>query len=255
MIAEAEVTDETRQTTRTTPSLFAVVKIRPSENETVRETADVASLSSTGAGFYISRECKTGQLVSLTIPLEDELRAYDQDKEMYRVWGLVQHCHRLADDDAERFHVGVAFIGKHAPESYDDDPNQSYRICGMGEDGLWKIVESREFTTRKDPRFYIEVDHYLAVDNKSSSASGGERTKTENISKNGAAVLSSLNVNVGERVKFISEKYDFSGLAVVCNSVELKDGRKRLHLRFVENSFPIEKLESTESSPKPEKSK
>ena len=44
-------------------------------------------------------------------------------------------------------------------------------------------------------------------------------------------------------MKFICEKYDFSGLAVVCNHQIANDGRQRLHLQFVESSFPVEKLD------------
>ena len=222
-------------------SLYAVIKVKESKDDSWKETADVISSSSTGAGFYVKRECQLGRLVSVMFPLDPHLRCYDHNKELYRVWGLVQHCHMLPADAEGGYHVGVAFIGKHSPESYREDPTQSYRICGMTDDGLWKIKEAaKEFKPRKYARFYHAVDHYLAIINSQNTSLSGERTTTENISKSGAAVISSLDVHVGDRVKFISEQYDFSGLAVVCNRQELRDGRSRLHLQFVENTFPIE---------------
>ncbi len=239
MSAIAEYVEETDASVST--SLYAVVKVKESKDESWKETADVISSSSTGAGFYVNRECQVGRLVSVMFPLEPHLRCYDHNKELYRVWGLVQHCHMLPADDVGGYHVGVAFIGKTTPDSYREDPTQSYRICGMSEDGLWKVKEAaREFTARKSPRFYQAVDHYLAIVDAQNTALAGERTTTENISKTGAAVTSSLDLHVGDRVKFISEQYDFSGLAVVCNRKDVKNGRARLNLQFVENMFPIE---------------
>ena len=224
-------------------TLFAVVKVKESNDDTWKETANVVSVSSTGAGFYLNRECQVGRLVAIVIPLEPHLRSYDHQKEFYAVFGLVQHCHMLANEDVTGYHVGVAFIGKRPPESYREDPATSYRICGMNEDGLWKIKEAvKDFKPRRDPRFYQAINHYLAVVDAQKTAIAGERTTTENISKSGAAVLTSLDVHVGDRVKFISEEYDFSGLAVVCNRKNGPDGRARLNLQFVGNPFPIEKI-------------
>lgn len=227
--------------------MHAVVKVKEAESSW-KETAEVISVSPTGAGFYLKRECKAGTLVSLMMPLDADIRCYDHDKELYRVWGLVQHCHKLTHDDPG-YHIGVAFIGKNAPESYQTDPEQSYRICGMTEDGLWKIKEAaKEFKPRKDARFYNAVDHYLAVVDGQRTSRKGERAITENISKHGAAVLTKLDVHVGDRVKFISEQYDFSGIAVVCNRRERK-GQAVLNLQFVENTFPIEKISAATTQP------
>ena len=249
MEVEVEV-EETEAATTASTIMLAVIKVKEAE-ASWKETAEVISISPTGAGFYLKRECKAGRLVSLMIPVEPSLRCYDHDKELYRVWGLVQHCHKITSDDPG-FHIGVAFIGKTSPESYKQDPEQSYRICGMNDDGLWKVKEaSKEFMPRKDARFYTVVDHYLAVVDGQKTSLRGERTTTENISKHGAAVLTSLNVNVGERVKFISEKYDFSGLAVVCNRRDRSGGKATLNLQFVECTFPVEKISLAVPAPAP----
>ena len=241
MSVKAEVSDQTIDSVST--SLYAVVKVKESNTDTWKETANVVSVSSTGAGFYIDRECQVGRLIAIVVPLEPHLRCYDHEKELYAVFGLVQHCHLLTSDDGADYHVGVAFIGKRPPESYREDPTQSYRINGMNEDGLWKVKEAeKEFKPRRDPRFYHSIKHYLALVDAQKTSVAGERTTTENISKSGAAVITTLNVNVGDRVKFISEEYDFSGIAVVCNRKSGSDGRARLNLQFVGNTFPVEKI-------------
>ena len=228
--------------------MHAIVRVKDENGKMCKLVAEVISVSPTGAGFYMARDCKPGRLISVLMPIEESLRYYDHDKELYRVWGLVQHCHRLSGDDG--FHVGIAFIGRAVPESYKNDPMQSYRICGMNGDGMWKVQEAREFKPRKDARFYMAVDHYLAVVDAQTTALKGERSITENISKNGAAVVTTLDLNAGDRVKFISEEYDFSGLAVVCSRRNKTDGKTILSLQFVGSMFPIERVSAKAAPPK-----
>ena len=222
-------------------SLYTVVKVKESDDDSWKEVADTISISATGAGFYLKRECQVGSLVSLMMPLPVHLRCHDHDKELYRVWGLVQHCYRVTTDERTGFQVGVAFIGKNPPASYNENPLQNYRICGMNSDGLWRVEEAKSaFKVRKHVRFRKHVDHYLALLDGKQRTVGGERTVTQNISKSGAAVYTTLDIDVGERVKFICEQYNFSGLAVVCNRQDAQsDEPARLHLQFVENTFPM----------------
>ncbi len=230
----------------TAMSLYAVVKGREKDDSQWREAADLISASSTGASFNLPRRCEVGTLISLMIPLPAHMRCYDHEKEFYRVWGLIQHCAPMTADDPTNFHTGVAFIGKNPPPSYKNDPGQFYRISGVDPEGMWSVEESKtEFKKRSDVRFWRPVDLYLALIDTKDGATGGERTITENVSRSGAAVFTTLNVGIGDRVKFISEEYDFSGLAVVRNRQTGEDGRTRLHLRFVENLFPIEILMKT----------
>lgn len=226
-------------------TMNAVVKGKDSDGESWKEVADVVSFSATGAGFYVPTECKAGTLVSLMLPLPSEMRCYDHDKEFYRVWGLVQHCQAVMseEDDVESYHVGVAFIGKNVPSGYHDDPTQNYRISGMTGDGLWKVeAVKNEFKHRRDARYWQPIECYLAVVDKDKMSRTGAKAVTENVSRSGAAVFSSLEVQVGDSVKFICEQFDFSGLAVVCNRQSGNDGRMRLHLQFVNSAFPVNSL-------------
>lgn len=224
-------------------SSHAVVKGKGKGDRQWKEVADLISVSQTGSSFNLARHCEVGTLISLMIPLPVHMRFYDHDKEFYRVWGLVQHSAPLAADKSSRFHVGVAFIGREAPESYRANPLQHYRIAGVDKDGMWRVEELKAgFRKRSQVRFWHPVDLYLALVDTKLGSMGGEKTVAENVSRSGAAVFTTLDVGIGDRVKFISEEYDFSGLAVVCNRQTGEDDRTRLHLKFVENTFPIETL-------------
>lgn len=228
-------------------SVHAVVKARDKDDGQWKEGADLVSVSATGASFDLPRPCEVGTLVSLVIALPAHLRCYDHDKEFYRVWGLVQHCESVTADDPANFHIGVAFIGKHPPRSYRNNPHQTYRISGVGKEGMWSVDESKtSFKKRADVRFWKPVDLYLALIDTKDGATGGERTVSENVSRRGAAVFTTLDVGIGDRVKFISAEYDFSGLAVVCSRQVADGDRTRLHLKFVEATFPVETLMKTD---------
>ncbi|MEO8649500.1 MAG: PilZ domain-containing protein [Acidobacteriota bacterium] len=250
MSVQFETEDRTAQAS--SMSLYTVVKAKDSEGSW-KEVADIISISASGAGFYLPRACVVGTLVSLMVPMPENLRCYDHEKEFYKVWGLVQHSYPLKDSEGEPTnHVGVAFIGKTPPDSYHDDPQQTYRICGMNSIGLWVIEEAKTpFKARQHPRFRKSVDLYLAVLDAKQRTVGGEKAVTENISKSGAAVFTTLDVGVGDRVKFICEKYDFSGLAVVCNRQETNESKTRLHIQFVENEFPIARVCDSELEAEP----
>ena len=227
------------------PATNFVVKGKDSKLRPWSESAKLESLSGSGAGFLISEECLVGRLVSLILPMPKHLRRYDADKRLYRVWGLVQYCYKAADDSAAGFHAGVAFIGKDAPESYVKDPMHSYRVCGVDRNGLWKIEElENPFKQRSSVRYRnsLEVSIYQLDENQRSIA--GEQTVTENISESGALVFSDLRLSVGDSVKFQSNSPAFSSICIVRHRRIGLDDRMRLHLEFVDNSFPVAEIEA-----------
>jgi hypothetical protein len=242
MSVKTEVSDDAVETV---DSIYAVVNGIDNDGELWKEAADVINHTASGVSFYLPRACGVGTLISLALTYPPHMRCYDHAHEFYRIWGLVQHCHMATTEDSSAFHVGVGFIGEEAPESYEANSQQNYRVCGMTEDGLWKITEAEsKFVQRKELRYWKNVDLYLALVDERRETVGGEWVKTENVSKGGAAVITSLDLNVDDKIKIISEKYDFSALAVVCNLAPWTDGKSRLSLEFVDSEFPVERIKS-----------
>lgn len=237
---------EIRESSRSVsaPEMTAVIKGKDRWFKPWSETAHVTSLSASGAGFFMQIECQVGQLVSLIMPMPAHIRKYDYDKRLYRVWGLVQYCYQAGDGSAG-YHVGVALIGKDAPESYSIKPDQCYRVSGVDRHGLWKVEElDRSFTKRNSVRYWnsIEVTLYQLDGEQHTIAS--EKTVTENVSEFGSLVFSDLRVSVGDCVKILCSSPPFSSLSIVRHRRIGVDDRTRLHLEFVENSFPIVEVEA-----------
>src|SRR3982751_3227499 len=154
-LGETARADE-RQVERAPAELNAVVQVKESQDEMWKEFTEVRSVSRNGAGFCLSRPCEVGRLVKMVMPLEPDLRAYDQDKELYPVMGIVQYCNAATVNGQTVYHVGTGFVGKNVPDSFKKNPTQSYRIGGMTKDGLWQIVEAdSQFKSRKDTRYWI----------------------------------------------------------------------------------------------------
>lgn len=231
-----------RNTDRYSTSINALVKVRETDKEVWKETAEIIDISKNGATVFLSRECKVGRLISLLIPLPTELRLYDQDKEFYRVWGIIQHCSPIKNSEDLRCHIGIAFIGKFAPESFKNDPRQSFRISGINEKGLWNIVEApNDFVNREYPRYWVSLEVSIAFLKTEGELIEDNEAVTENVSQKGAALRTNLVSEIGDRINFVCEEYDFSTIAVVRNRVELENDQHRLHLEFPED-FPIEKI-------------
>lgn len=233
-----------RRTSRIALQLPIRVEAQESKNAILREVTHLVSVSPLGASFYLTRKFSIGQLVLLTMPLPTSLRNYDHYEQQYCVWGIVRHCNLMPVAGSSAHHIGVAFIGKYPPSSYKANPLTIYRISGVKTGGLYEVVEDRRAQLNTpQPRYAIPVSLYIAKLDARENIVAQEFTVTENISRGGASVFSTLAVEVGELVKIISEQYNVSLLAEVRSLRRGDDGLPRLHLKFVNEEFPLQGIE------------
>lgn len=236
--------------TAAVPKISVVVKGKDAQFRPWSETAVLTSLSSSGAGFFLGRQCPVGQLVALMLSMPVHFRRYDQEKRLYRIWGLVQYCYEAGGSEEPGFHVGVALIGREAPEEYQRDPTRCYRVAGMGRNGLWKIESlDNTFKKRGAVRYWNSIETSLYQLDEELRSVASEKTVTENISETGASVFSDLRLSVGDRIKFQTSDPPFSSLSVVRHRRIGVDNRTRVHLQFVENAFPILEVEEPIEEP------
>jgi len=236
-------------------SLALPVRIESKVNRTYAwdEVTRLNDVSAFGAGFNLRRPLKRGRLVQMTIPLPRQLRCYDYMEPQYKVWALVRRCIPVNKNNAEEIYaIGVAFIGRNPPSSYIHDPAKLYDITEITAQNLWQVVEAAENPdeselskeNRRHTRFAIPVGIVLeTVDGEERITTGSEMTITENISLGGAAIMTTLETEIGEFVRVKSDQYNVSIISIVRGKRIGKDGVTRLHVEFIDRFFPLDGIE------------
>jgi hypothetical protein len=146
------------------------------------------------------------------------------------------------------FEIGVAFIGKRPPASYEANPAQRYEVAASAtESGLWGIQEMEQLDRealaekpRPETRHSMAIDVIVEVFDEKGNVSQSETTVTENISRRGAAVFTTLEVEGGRFVRLTSAQYRIAVVAAVRARRKGPDGIMRLHLEFIDKQWPLE---------------
>lgn len=206
-----------------------------------------------GARFGLSRPTEPGRLMHLTMPMPRQLRCFDFVEPQYRVWSLVRNMSMLPPSEkTARFAVGVAFIGKRPPASYELDPTKRYEVAGsVTEGGLWVLREMAERAETRTPstdprpqtRFNLPLEVMVEVYDEKGEIGARETTVTENISRRGAAVFTTLNVERGSLIRLSSTQSQLTVVAAVRARRAGPDGIMRLHLEFIDREWPLEGIE------------
>lgn len=199
-----------------------------------------------GAGFTLKRPIEKGRLLHMTIPMPRQLRVFDHVEDQYKVWALVRHVKPAAPPGSKTllFEVGVAFIGKRAPRSYEEDPSKRYEIGGTTPESLsvaadWVPTEMASSDKRAHTRHSIPVDMLIETFNDKGEVEFSEHTVTENISYKGAAIYTTLSLPVGRFVRLSSEQYKLTVYAAVRGQSIGPTGVPRIHVEFVDREWPL----------------
>jgi hypothetical protein len=222
---------------------------REGGNREWTEMTRLVDVTPFGARFRLTRPIDIGRLLRLTLAMPRQLRVFDHVEDQYRIWAIVRNV-RLLDPAKEKgalVEIGVAFIGKRPPKSYDEDPRRRYEtaqtnleaaLSSAGEDSIPPLVEMSIDDKRKETRQPIPFEIQIEVFEENKLVKS-ERTVTENISRSGATVFTALDVAAGTFIKMSSEIHNATVLAVVRGSRQGSDGITRLHLEFVGSEWPL----------------
>ena len=198
-----------------------------------------------GASFNLTRPVEPGRMLHLTTAMPRQLRCFDHIEDQYRVWALVRWIKvESGRADKRAYSYGVAFTGKHPPQSYLANPAIRYEIEEPeGEREMWRARElgaQRNYVAVRETRLTMPVEVVVEVLNERGEVAASEQTVTENISRHGASVFSSLAVERGRFVRLRSARYSLAVLAVVRGCRKGADNIPRLHLEFVDREWPLQ---------------
>jgi hypothetical protein len=219
-----------------------------------RETADLdwseitrlIDVTPFGAGFTLKRPIEKGRLLHMTIPMPRQLRVFDHVEDQYKVWALVRYVRPVpsAEGKPPQFEVGVAFVGKQPPRSYEKNPSQRYDV-GLSRPGSlakveeWVPTELDSSDKRTGTRHNIPVDMLIEILNQEGVVEASEHTVTENISPQGAAIYTTLTLPIGRFIRLSSEQFKLSVYAAVRGSSMGPAGIPRIHVEFIDREWPL----------------
>ncbi len=228
-------------------SLPVRITCREGANDEWTEQTRLEDVTPFGASFRLRRPVDVGRLLHLHMPMPRQLRCFDHIEDQYRVWALVRRVTLAGETERgdQLFELGVAFVGKHPPASFKADPRIRYDIAADPTDQtLWRADErKRAFVESRETRLTMPVEVVVEVLDERGAVTQSEQTVTENISRTGAAVFTSLKLESGQFVRLRSARYSLAVLAVVRRMRRGEDNIDRLHLEFVDQQWPLEILE------------
>ncbi len=246
------INKDNRRIQRYSLSLPARVEVRIDNNFSWNEITRLEDVSAFGAGMNLKRPVKRGRLLVISVPMPRQLRCYDYLEPQYRIWGLVRRCVAIGDNpQAETYAIGIAFIGKNPPTSYQDNPAKLYDLSEREDGGLWQLREADTMPDESDlpaylrrhTRFAIPESLLLEMLDENGDVIASEVSVTENISVGGAAVFTSFDISNGAFLRVKSERHDLSIISIVRGRHVGPDGIVRLHLEFIDHLYPLEGIE------------
>lgn len=221
------------------------IRCRESPGHEWVEQSRLVDVTHFGAGFTLTRPTEPGRLLHLTIPLPHQLRCFDHSEPQYRVWSLVRHVSPVRgkqERESSLFRVGVGFVGKRPPQTYDEDPTTRYEPLPIevGQNTMWKVSLHQPNNKRRATRLLIPLEVLIEVLDESGKPSLQEHTVTENMSNMGTCVPTNLDVEVGRILRVTSPRDEVSVFAAIRSRKLAPDGIPRLGLEFLGEGWPLQ---------------
>jgi hypothetical protein len=219
------------------------VRGRETPNFEWTEVTRLTNVTPFGAGFTLRHPTEKGRLLHMTIPMPRQLRVFDHVEDQYKIWAVVRYIKTSIVEKQTVFEVGVAFVGKRAPASYEKEPWKRYDVStnvfqalNAAEDVLTPFpVEDQRTHTRHN----LAVDMRIEIVDPNGQVSETEQTVTENISSKGATLFTTLEIPPGRFIRLTSEQYKITAHAAIRSRSTGADGVPRIHVEFIDKEWPL----------------
>jgi len=234
---------------RAAPSLPVLVRAQGPAGDAGEEATRLFNITSRSATLLLSRPPELGQLLRLTLPSPGAQAAQAGGRGF--LWGLVWAvAPRRADEGEpadERHHVSVVFVGDEIPTGGEGPPRFTFLAEEDGRFRLQRLLADTLPVARRrhqrESRLAIPVEVTLETLAPDGSATAREQTVTENLSRSGAAVWTSLDARQQHLVRLICERHNVRLTAVVRGRRTGPDGITRLHIEFLDGQWPLERMQ------------
>ena len=219
------------------------VRVRETPDFEWTEMTRLVNVTPFGAGFTLKRPTEKGRLLHMTIPMPRQLRVFDHVEEQYRVWAIVRYLRSESTGDGIVFHLGVAFIGKRPPASYDKEPWRRYDVANNVGESLPApddVIDHVAVADRLDlTRHQIAADMRVELLDENGKVVETEQTVSENIGPRGATIFTTLNLGQGRFIRLTSEQYRVTLHAAIRSQHIGPDGISRIQVEFIDKEWPL----------------
>jgi hypothetical protein len=189
-------------------------------------TTDDASYG--GASFPLRHQHGVGQVLLISAPLPRNFRRYDLAETSYKTYALVRNT-RTTDNGNHV--VGVMFLGRVPPKGFDSRPGGRYRLpTDPRAEKAAAQPQAPPGERRRHERLQLFVN--LRLKRPHNSGVMEEQTVTENVSRGGARVFTTLPVVKGETLTVTDLDDTVAAEAFVRNVYAGQDHVTRLNLHF-----------------------
>ena len=217
------------------------------------ETSPLLGATPRSATLTLERQPELGQLLCLLMPTAARRTSGPAEAGSFNrlwalVWAVAQNAGRAKGNESTppRHHVSVVFVGGEAPAGHNERRAGLYAYLAE-EDGRFRLqhesagseASAAEPSKRRESRLLLPFEVTVEVLGEDGSAREREQTVTENISRHGAAVWTTLDVERDCLVRLTCAPQNVSLVAVVRARRTGGDGIERLHLEFVEGQWPL----------------
>lgn len=244
-----------------------------------RASSTTEDASAGGARFALDREVRVGHVVLLNLPMPRAMRDRDHWDANYRAYALVRHVERTGEAS---WAVGVMFYGKNPPRGFLESPGARFLLprdvgsmapepeppdeeetrdepsgaapsdeMPSGAAPSEAGAETRPPATPVDPdpggqrteqRYDIFVNLTLQEMDEFGVVLREEITVAENLSCNGARVMTSLRFAKGDVLILQEVDGGFACRAEVRHAWMGSDRIRRLNLKFLDGRQPLHLL-------------
>ena len=217
------------------------VRVRETPDFEWTEMTRLMNVTPFGAGFSLKRPTEKGRLVHMTIPMPRQLRVFDHVEDQYRVWGIVRYLRSHSTPEGTLFYVGVAFIGKRPPVSYEQEPWRRYDVATSFGERLPSTEDIVDATSDRssETRHQIAVDMRVELLDEKGGVVQTEQTVSESIGSRGATLFTTLNLDQGRFIRLTSEQYKLTLHAAIRSRHIAPDGIARIQVEFIDKEWPL----------------
>lgn len=220
--------------------------------ESLTEMTRLLDADLQGAAFALSRPLELGQMLKLTLPPVFENLRLAPDEKQSETWALVwavtpARAVRHGEAEGRSRHVTrVIFFGMDVPRSFTEnsgapclyvaDDDGRFRLC---RDDVAAAEQASQANRRRESRLHLPYEVTAEVLGENGEVTATELAITENVSRSGALVRTTLVLRPDTRVRLSCARFNVIIDSVVRASRLGPDQIRRMHLEFLDGQWPL----------------